>query len=143
MSLIDRVIFQKWHTKITLVINKNFSLTEIDMDKIQERLIPSKYYRKSSERLIQTNGEELIIHKLLNVYICNKGIWSADLSSKIVLRNSFIVLTDALFNLILPFIPKEIDSFNNITILKDINERKIYRTERSLLSLKTEILLDD
>ena len=96
MSLIDRVIFQKWHTKITLVINKNFSLTEIDMDKIQERLIPSKYYRKSSERLIQTSGEELINHKLLNVYICNKGIWSADLSSKIVLRNSFIVLTDVL-----------------------------------------------
>ena len=27
LSLIDRVIFQKWHTKITLVINKEFSLT--------------------------------------------------------------------------------------------------------------------
>ena len=29
LSLIDRVIFQKWHTKITLVINKEFSLKEI------------------------------------------------------------------------------------------------------------------
>ena len=29
LSLIDRVIFQKWHTEITLVINKKFSLTEI------------------------------------------------------------------------------------------------------------------
>ena len=27
LSLIDRVIFQKWHTEITLVINKEFSLT--------------------------------------------------------------------------------------------------------------------
>ena len=27
--VIDRVIFQKWHTEITLVINKEFSLTEI------------------------------------------------------------------------------------------------------------------
>ena len=29
LSLIDRVIYQKWHTEITLVINKKFSLTEI------------------------------------------------------------------------------------------------------------------
>ena len=52
LSLIDRVIFQKWHTEITLVINKEFSLTKIDMDRIQERLLPSKYYEKSSKRLI-------------------------------------------------------------------------------------------
>ena len=50
MSLIDRVIFQKWHTEITLVINKEFSLTKIalidsgaDMNCIQEGLIPLKY----------------------------------------------------------------------------------------------------
>ena len=43
LSLIDRVIFKKWHTKITL----EFSLTEITlidlgahMNYIQERLIP-------------------------------------------------------------------------------------------------------
>ena len=57
-SLIDRVIFQKWHTEITLIINKEFSLTEIalldsgaDMNYIQEGLILLKYYEKSSERL--------------------------------------------------------------------------------------------
>ena len=50
LCLIDRVIFQKWHTKTTLVINKKFSLTEIalidsgaDMNCIQEGLIPLKY----------------------------------------------------------------------------------------------------
>ena len=47
------------------------------------------------------------------------------------------------FNFFLPFIPKEIYSLNNITILKDINKVRIYRTERSLSSLKTEISLDD
>ena len=43
LSLIDKVIFQKWHTEITLVINKKFSLTEIaliysgaDMNYMQE-----------------------------------------------------------------------------------------------------------
>ena len=51
LSLIDRVIFKKWHTKITLVINKEFFLTEIalidsgaNMNCIQEGLIPLKYY---------------------------------------------------------------------------------------------------
>ena len=31
LSLIDRVIFQKWYTEITLVINKEFSLTEVSL----------------------------------------------------------------------------------------------------------------
>ena len=58
LSIIDRVIFQKWHIEIILVINKEFSLTEIalidsgaDMNCIQEGLIPLKYYEKSFERL--------------------------------------------------------------------------------------------
>ena len=29
LSLIDRVIFQKWQTEVTLVINKEFSLTKV------------------------------------------------------------------------------------------------------------------
>ena len=48
LSLIDKVIFQKWHIEITLVINKEFSFTEIslidsdtNMNSIQERLIHS------------------------------------------------------------------------------------------------------
>ena len=82
LSLIDRIIFQKWHTKITLVINKEFSLTKIalidssaDMNCIEEGLIPLKYYEKSSERLTQVNGEKLIInYKIPNVHICNDEI---------------------------------------------------------------------
>ena len=53
LSLMDRVTFQKWHTEITLEINKEFSLSEIalidsgvDMNYIQEGLIPLKYYEK-------------------------------------------------------------------------------------------------
>ena len=100
MSLIDKVIFQKWHTKIIFIINKEFSLIEIalidsgvDMNCIQEGLIPLKYYEKSSERLTQANGEKLIInYKIPNVHICNDGICFEivfvlikDLSSKIIL----------------------------------------------------------
>ena len=59
LSLINKVIFQKWYIEITLVINKEFSLTEValidsraNMNCIQKRLILLKYYEKSSERLI-------------------------------------------------------------------------------------------
>ena len=82
LGLIDRVIFQKWHTEITLVINKEFSLTKIalidsgaNMNCIQEALIHLKYYEKSSERLTQANGEKLIInYKIPSVHICNDGV---------------------------------------------------------------------
>ena len=107
LSSIDRVIFEKWHIEITLVINKEFSLTEIalidsgaDMNCIQEGLIPLKYYEKSFERLTQANGEKLIInYKIPNVHICNDGICSEmffvlikDLSTKIILGNPFMTL---------------------------------------------------
>ena len=107
LSLIDRVIFQKWHTEITLVINKEFSLKEVtlidsgaDMNCIQERLIPLKYCEKSSKRLTHANEEKLIInYKIPSVHICNDWICFEtifvlikDLSSKIILGNPFMDL---------------------------------------------------
>ena len=50
---------------------------------------------------------------------------------------------DIFFRFILPLVLKENHSSKKVTILKVINERGIYRTERSLSSLKTEISLDD
>ena len=75
-------MFQKWHTEITQVINKEFSLTVIalvvsgaDLNCIQEGLIPSKYYEKSIDRLTQTNGDRLKInYRLTNAHICNDRI---------------------------------------------------------------------
>ena len=46
----------------------------VDMNCIQEGLIPLKYYEKSSERLTQANGENLIINKIPNAHICHDGI---------------------------------------------------------------------
>ena len=59
LSLIDRVIFKKWHTEIT----------------IQERLIPLKYYKKSSERLIQANGEKLLFIYAMMEYILRQSLF--------------------------------------------------------------------
>ena len=128
----------------------------VDMNCIQEWLIPLKYYEKSTERLTQANGEKLIInYKLPNVHICNDGLCFEtifkDLSSEVILRNPFMTLLYPFFmidggikiNVLVlrftsPLISKEIRSLNKVTILKDINKERICRTERHLLSLKTE-----
>ena len=138
-----------------------------DMNCIQEGLIPLKYNKKLSERLIQANEENLIINKIPNVHICHDEVYFEtafvlikDLPSKIILGTPFMALPypflvtdkgiktnvlgkDIFFRFILPLVLKEKYSSKTITILKDINERGIYRAETSLSSLKAEILLVD
>ena len=111
------------------------------MNCIQERLIPLKYYDKSSERLIQANGEKLII-KIPNVYICHDGIYFEtdfvlikDLPSKFFLGTPFMALlypflvtdkgikTNVLgkyifFRFIIPLVLKEKHSSKKVTILQ-------------------------
>ena len=103
------------------------------------------------ERLIQANGENLIINKIPNVHICNDGIYFKiafvlvkELPSKIILGTPFMALLypflvtderiktnvlgkDIFFRFILPPVLKEKYSSKRITILKDINEKGIYR----------------
>ena len=58
LNIIDRMIFQKWYTKITLVVHKEFLIIVValvdsgaDMNCIQEWLIPSKYYESTTDGL--------------------------------------------------------------------------------------------
>ena len=108
LNIIDRMIFQKWYTEITLVVHKEFSLTVValvdsgaDMNCIQEGLIPSKYYESTTDRLTQANsGDRLkISNKLTKTYIYNNGInfrtplfLANKLSSKAILGNPFLAL---------------------------------------------------
>ena len=71
-----------------------------NMNCIQEGLIPLKYYEKSSKRITQANGENLIInYKIPNVHICHDGICFEivfvlikDFPSKIILGTPFMAL---------------------------------------------------
>ena len=107
LNKIYRMIFQKWYTKLTLVVHKEFSLTVValvdfsaDMNYIQEGLIPSKYYESTTDKLTQANSDRLkISNKLTKTYIYNNGInfktpfFLADkLSSKVILGNLFLAL---------------------------------------------------
>ena len=63
LSLVHKLIPLKWFTKVKIVVSPNYHFTVIamidsgaDMNCIQEGLIPSKYFEKSTERLVSANG---------------------------------------------------------------------------------------
>jgi hypothetical protein len=110
INLIDRIILQKWYVEVTLIINAEFQITTIalldsgtDMNCIQEGIILTKYYEKTTEKLHQASGTRLNIeYKIPNAHICNDGICFKttiilvkDITSRIILRNLFLALFDS------------------------------------------------
>ena len=58
LQTISRINFQKWHSKVRIVISKDFQFEVValidsgaDLNCIQERIIPSKFFWKTKERL--------------------------------------------------------------------------------------------
>jgi hypothetical protein len=114
INLINKVFFQKWYVEIILKSSSEFQLTiialldsGIDMNFIKKEIIPTKYYEKTIEKLHQANGTRLNIkYKISNAHICNDRvcfktfILVKNITSKIILRNSFLALLD-------PFIKAE------------------------------------
>ena len=63
LALVNKILPPKWFTKVKIVVSPDYHFTIIamidsgaDMNCIQEGLIPSKYFEKSTERLISANG---------------------------------------------------------------------------------------
>ena len=63
LSLVNKLLPPKWFTKVRIVVSHDYHFTVIvmidssaDMNCIQEGLILSKYFEKSTERLVYTNG---------------------------------------------------------------------------------------
>ena len=78
LNTIDKMLFQKWYTEVRIVIDKEYifetvALLDIGADSncIQERLIPTKYYEKTTEKLSQASSTSLNIEfKLSNAHVC-------------------------------------------------------------------------
>ena len=72
----------KWFTKVKTAVSHDYYFTVIalidsdaNMNCIQERLIPSKYFEKSIERLVFTNGTQMKIkYELNNAHVCHGNI---------------------------------------------------------------------
>ena len=81
-SLVNKLLPPKWFTKVEIVVSHDYHFTVIamidfgaDMNCIQEGLIPSKYFEKSTERLVSANGSQMKIkYELNNAHVCHGNV---------------------------------------------------------------------
>jgi hypothetical protein len=108
VKLVKSFIPPKWYAKITIIVAKDYSFDAIalidsgsDMNCIQEGLIPSKYFEKSTERLNSASGDSLHIKYELNkAYVCQNDVCfpipsmlvKNMKSDKVILGNPFLYL---------------------------------------------------
>ena len=82
LNLVNKVLPPKWFTKVKIVVSHDYHFTVTamidsgaDMNCIQEGLIPSKYFEKSTERLVSANGTQMKIkYELNNAHVCHGNV---------------------------------------------------------------------
>ena len=78
LETINRINFQKLHSKVRNVISKDFEFEVIalrdlgaDLNCIQEGIIPSKYFKNTRKRLTSASGGRMQIEfKIPNAHVC-------------------------------------------------------------------------
>ena len=82
LNLVNKVLPPKWFTRVKIVVSHDYHFTVIamidfgtDMNYIQERLIPSKYFEKPTERLVSAYGSQMKIkYELNNAHVCHGNV---------------------------------------------------------------------
>ena len=82
LNLVNKLLPPKWFTKVKIVVSHDYHFTVIsmidsgaDMNCIQEGLIPSKYFEKSTERLVSANGSQMKIkYELNSAHVCHDNV---------------------------------------------------------------------
>ena len=82
LALVNKILPPKWFTKVKIVVSPDYYFTVIamidsgvEMNCIQEGLIPSKYFEKSTEELVSTNGSQMKIeYELNNAHVCHDNV---------------------------------------------------------------------
>ena len=103
-NLLNKISPVRWHTNVKLIID-DFEVevivlvdTGADLNCIQEGLIPTKYFEKSSEQLNSANGSKMHIkYEINNAHICK---------DKVCFKQSFVLVKNMSDEVILglPFI---------------------------------------
>ena len=83
LALVNKILPPKWFTKVKIVVSPDYHFVVIaminygaDMNCIQEELIPSKYFEKSTERLVSANGSQMKIkYELDNAHVCDDNVY--------------------------------------------------------------------
>ncbi|KAL4183005.1 hypothetical protein AMTRI_Chr11g95990 [Amborella trichopoda] len=161
VNLIDKIIIQKWFVQVKIIVAKDYSFetsalidSGADLNCINEGLVPSKYFDKTTQILNTADGSRLFIkYKLSNASVCNNHqclntpfIMVNGLSQAVILGVPFLTL----------LYPLTIDqtrissTIQNIPIhfnfihkpkLKELNNVKsqLQNKERFLCTLKQEL----
>ena len=107
LQTVSRIDFQKWHSKVRIVISKDFGFEVValidsgaDLNCIQEGIIPSKYFGKTKERLTSTSGGKMQIEfKIPKAHVCQDNtcfkitfVLVKNMTDRVILGNPFMCL---------------------------------------------------
>ena len=81
--------------------------SEVDMNCIQEGIIPSKYYEKSIEKLFSANGTEMKIkYELNNAHVCHDNVCFKIPFVRVKNMTDKVILGILFINSLYPFLTK-------------------------------------
>ena len=107
LQTISRINFQKWHSKVRIVISTDFEFEVValidsgaNLNCIQEGIIPCKYFRKTKERLTSASGGRMQIEfKILKPHVCQDNAYFKttfvlvkNMTDRVILGNPFMCL---------------------------------------------------
>jgi len=112
LALINKILLPKWFTKVKIVVSPDYHFTVIamidsgaDMNCIQEGLIPSKYFEKSTERLVSANGSQMKIkYELNNAHVCHDNVCFKIPSVPVKNMTDKVILGLPFINALYPFL---------------------------------------
>ena len=153
LETINKINFWKWHSKVRIVISKDFKFKVIslidsgaDLNCIQEGIIPSKYFKKTRERLTSASGGRMRIEfKIPNAHVCQDNTYFKttfflvkNMTNRVILGNPFMCLlypfitdsegiTTHPFSQLVKFKflrspePREISNLQDVSVSKTLN----------------------
>ena len=107
LDTINRINFQKWHSKVRIFISEDFEFEVIalidsgaDLNFIQEGIIPSKHFKKTRERLTFASGGKMQIEfKIPKAHVCQDNtcfkttfVLVKNMTDMVILGNPFMCL---------------------------------------------------
>ena len=112
LSPVHKLIPPKWFTKVKIFVSPDYHFTVIamidsgaDMNCIQEGLIPSKYFEKSTKRLVSANGSQMKIkYELNNAHICHNNVNFKIPSVRVKNLTDKVILGLPFINALYPFL---------------------------------------
>ncbi|KAL4627950.1 hypothetical protein ACB092_05G203400 [Castanea dentata] len=114
LSLVNHML-PKWYTKVKIVVDHDYAFnvvamidSGVDVNCIQEGLIPSKYFEKYTERLVSANGTKMKVkYELNNAHVCHYNVCFKIPSVLVENMTDKVILGLPFINSLYPFLTKD------------------------------------